>query len=203
MARSEDSKLSAHRVHLADGLSRILEHTNTNSIALLTAFRGDLTKSENKQRNKELSDDLYCIGYGYIKVEGNYLYSGRTEPETEDSYFVINKSYSTHEEFSQDMIALGKKYEQESIILKAPGEDEHAYLHFLSGPDAGSVQDLGSWHTAGDVQASWDNWSSRKGKVFRFAKLSDFTPGMRHSSVNNYGISIARRNLRAGKKRLL
>lgn len=203
MARSEDSKLSAHRVHLADGLSRILEHTNTNSIALLTAFRGDLTKSENKQRNKELSDDLYCIGYGYIKVEGNYLYSGRTEPETEDSYFVINKSYSTHDEFSQDIMALGRRYEQESILLKAPGEEEHAYLYYLSGSEAGSIVDLGSWHTAGDVQASWDSWSSRKGKLFTFIKSSDFTPGMRHSTLNNYGISIARRNLKAGEERLL
>jgi len=190
--------------HLAAGagLSRILEHTLYDGIATITAFRGDLTKRENEQRNKELSSDLYYLGYGYITVEGHYTYADGTEG-LEDSYFVINKAGYKFDDFVQDMLSLGRRYEQEAVLTKAPGEDEHAMMYVLSGSGAGTVSDLGLWHTAGDVQASWDSWSSRKGKVFRFAKLSEYKSGMRRSTNNNYVISIARRNLRAGKEKLL
>jgi hypothetical protein len=117
-------------------LGRIYQHVVSNpkmkNWGVVTASRGELTSAENKQRNKELENDIRKLGYGFIHIDGmwqecrqpNTEYKDCPEdmkvPTQEKSYFIPN--------IPKDVIVnLGKKYQQDSVLFadeetKAKGE---------------------------------------------------------------------------------
>jgi hypothetical protein len=117
-------------------LGRIYQHVVSNpkmkNWGVVTASRGELTPAENKQRNKELENDIRKLGYGFIHIDGmwqecrqpNTEYKDCPEdmkvPTQEKSYFIPN--------IPKDVIVnLGKKYQQDSVLFadeetKAKGE---------------------------------------------------------------------------------
>ena len=54
------------------GMNRIMSHSQKRNTAVLTANRGDKSRSENKARNAELGKKIRSMGYGYKKVSGEY-----------------------------------------------------------------------------------------------------------------------------------
>ena len=81
--------------------------------------------AENNRRTRELAQKLKMLGYSYIPVYGGYHEEGALESSYEKSFVVypFNKSRSVDfEKFFEDLIKLGKKYNQDSILRKAPGE---------------------------------------------------------------------------------
>jgi len=114
-------------------LKRLWEHNIKHDCGALTAFRkynncgydsdgetcyessGEpvlLTRKENQKRNLSLAADLKKLGYGITKIIGNYPEGGKVVKEV--SYFVVNLENSKN--FKQDLIKLGGKYNQDSIL---------------------------------------------------------------------------------------
>jgi hypothetical protein len=117
-------------------LGRIYQHVVSNpkmkNWGVVTASRGELTSAENKQRNKELENDLRKMGYGFVHVDGMWQECRKPDTEYKDcpddmkvpteekSLFIPNIS-------KDDVQSLGKKYEQDSVLFadeetKAKGE---------------------------------------------------------------------------------
>lgn len=97
--------------------------------AVLTAYRGEFTKKENQARNKELFSALYASGFSVTSVKGSYLenYGSDDEYESSEHSFVI-VNHKEAKGFHNTLIALAKKYDQDSIMLIHKGENPTAEL---------------------------------------------------------------------------
>lgn len=121
-------------------LNRILSHLKDKDVAMITAFRTNpnlqLSKTNNRKRNKKLEDKLKSLGYqGFTKVVGYW----NETPEDDiskaiagESYIVLNTG-SSFEDFVVDMILLSKDvdnnpdFDQQAIVVWSH-VDQKAYL---------------------------------------------------------------------------
>ena len=117
-------------------MGRIYQHVvsnpKTKSWAVITASRGENTPAENARKNKDLENDLRKMGLGFVHADGmwrecknrNIEYKDCPEelrvPSPEKVLFIPNIP-------KDKAVALGKKYEQDSVLFadeetKAKGE---------------------------------------------------------------------------------
>lgn len=92
-------------------LSRIWQFVEDKNkqFGVMSAFRGDLSSRENEERHKELKDAVREMGYGFVELKGGYEEEvGIVE---EKSLFIPNIS-------KKEIIELGKRYNQDSVIFK-------------------------------------------------------------------------------------
>ena len=136
-------------------INRIVHWVNNYEIALITAFRGrkenivhpDLvkedgkeegepfTKSENKQRNRELSATLLRLGYGITKVDGVYVENfglPNSRLSNEESFLVVNKNEDP--DFFDNIFKLSEYYNQDCFCYKAK-DDNIGYNIGTNGAD--------------------------------------------------------------------
>jgi len=99
-------------------------------VAILTAFRGERTLSQNRIKNQGLESDLRSFGWGYTPVLGGFEEKVRSDngDETGETRKVDSEeSYVVIADFSHDVtaniVSLLKKYGQEAAIIKYPGEE--------------------------------------------------------------------------------
>lgn len=107
-------------------LGRVYQHVVSNpkmkNWGVVTASRGELSKAENKKRNKELEADLRKMGYGFVHVDGMWQECRKPDTEYKDcpddmkvpteekSLFIPNIS-------KEDVQKLGNKYQQDSVLF--------------------------------------------------------------------------------------
>jgi len=95
---------------IESSLSRIMQHiTNDKSFGVVSASRKSNSDKENDDLYKELIKDVRKMGYGYIKLRGGYK---------EETGFVNEKSLFIPNITKNDIIKLGKKYNQDSVLYK-------------------------------------------------------------------------------------
>lgn len=103
-------------------LSRVWQHINSDRpICLMTAFRGQYTYEENVSRNKSLAADVRNLGYGFFYVDGFWIENQGTSNEqhvSEDTLFITGDLDLDDYKFQSDMVSLGKKYDQEAVLVK-------------------------------------------------------------------------------------
>lgn len=138
------------------GLSKIRQDMSDYDTAFITAFRGDIEDKSmcvyvppseeelaersrqgkkaqaNRRNNKELSAYLLSQGYGVKNVQGSYIENfGSVDPEKvprevkENSFFVTN--LNDDPEFAEQIINLGKRFCQDSVIIVPKGEEGYIY----------------------------------------------------------------------------
>jgi len=126
-------------------IGRIYQHVVSNpkvkNWGVVTASRGELTPAENKQRNKELENDLRKLGYGFVHVDG--MWQECRKPDTEYKDCPDDMKVPTEEKslfipnISQEHIqSLGKKYQQDSVLFaddKAKANGEATFIDSKSG----------------------------------------------------------------------
>lgn len=126
-------------------LGRIYQHVVSNpkmkNWGVVTASRGELTPAENKQRNKELENDLRKLGYGFVHVDG--MWQECRKPNTEYKDCPDDMKVPTEEKslfipnISKEHIqALGKKYQQDSVLFadeKTKANGEATFIDSKSG----------------------------------------------------------------------
>ncbi len=170
------------------GLNKIRQDMSDYDTAFITAFRGDITDKSvcvyippseeelserdkmgkrgesNKRNNKELSAFLLSQGYGIKNVQGSYIENfGSIDPEKiprevkEASFFVANLKDDPH--FFEEIINLGKRYCQDSVILVPKGEEGYIY-----GTNKGKYPGLDQKETVGKFMGGeTGEFMSRKG----------------------------------------
>ena len=134
------------------GLAKIRQDMSDYDTAFITAFRGDINDKSmcvyvppdeeeikersrmgrkgvtNRKSNKDLSAYLLSQGYGVKNIQGSYIENfGAVDPEKvprevkEASFFVVN--LNNDPEFVEQIINLGKRYCQDSVIIVPKGEE--------------------------------------------------------------------------------
>jgi len=135
-------------------LSRIMRHTEEGPWAILTSWRGkELEPGENEARYKKFQQDVRSLGYGFIRLSGNWR-DKKGNIVSEPSLFVIGMS-------PEEAHRLGNKYDQEAVLVGAPG---YAQLIFDSGAKGERLSKF-SVRDANDMFSKW------KGRKFVFESL--------------------------------
>jgi hypothetical protein len=167
---SGQHKASTCVVEVATSLGRIYQHTKERSIGAMTAFRGEYSLKENRERNEELKKKIREAGFGYVKVKGSYVENKGTEKEnlvSEESFIVVGgKDKASAAKLKKFLEGAGKEYMQDSILFK-PHDSEDASLVFTAGKDAGTTYNVGKWHP---TNATEFFSQLKKGKSFEFKK---------------------------------
>ena len=156
------------------GLSKIRQAMFDCDTAFITAFRGDIEDKSmcvyvppseeelaersrqgkkaraNRRNNKELSAYLLSQGYGVKNVQGSYIENfGSVDPEKvprevkENSFFVTN--LKDDPEFFEQIINLGKRFCQDSVILIPKGEEGYLYGTNKSYPGLDQKETVGKF----------------------------------------------------------
>ena len=136
-------------------LGRLYQHFNDGDcIAIVSAFRGERSKSENMKLTKELRAMVLGAKFGYNKVIGGYseqLEDGTTVDIDDEHSTIIYASPEREKELRTFVVSLGKKYKQDSVLFI--GKDRKAKWiftrpdNFMNKP-VGSTEDLGDFHPA-------------------------------------------------------
>jgi len=142
---------------IESSLSRVQGHQLKHDTGIMSAFRyapdcgagKPYTKSDNKKRNKVLKASLYALGYGVTKVDGTYVENFSSPKDIadhaikfkkdptidplptpievdEDSFFVVDLNDTG--KLKSDLIKLGRKWEQDSILYIAGGSKKGGVL---------------------------------------------------------------------------
>ena len=98
--------------------------------------KDDETRRENRLNNDALQHDLREKGYGVIRAIGNYGGS------RERSFLTFDISGDTAR-FRDDIVALGERFRQESVLFKEAGENKEAYYYYTWGARKGERESVG------------------------------------------------------------
>lgn len=173
-----DKKFTDFRRELTEAsLSRIWDAIQKHSAGAITSYRGDRTKAENKANQRELLAYLKTRGYSVISVKGSYIenYGSENQKEVgEPSFIVINRNFEgdDRDKLKKDLIKLGKKYDQDSVLI-IPVGGKNAYLHGTSKrddafPEYGKEVKVGSGKFG---KASGEFFSRVRGRKFAFEEV--------------------------------
>ena len=126
-----------------EGLSRIVQHNEKYDCAMISGYIAgeDVSRKEQKQRHAKLLVELKLYDYFIVSLRGGWE-NDNGEVEKEQRFFVINrgsKKKSQPEEiepierFTEIIVELGKKYEQEVVVIVPRGAlSEESKAHFIS-----------------------------------------------------------------------
>jgi len=165
-------------------LSRIITHIEkTKEFGVISPFRKSNTDKENTDNFKELVITVRDMGYGYIQLDGGY--SGDEGFFSEKSLFIPNIK-------RDEIIKLGKRYDQHSIIHK--NDDNFALIG--TNIDAGIGKVLSKFDVSGrgisidDVGDKFRDFfstltkGSHSGKKFLFKMQEKVETNMYHVMKN-------------------
>ena len=149
-------------------LSRIMTHVEkTENFGVMSPFRKEFSDKENLERYKELKEIVREKGYGFIELKGGYK---------EEDGFVKERSLFIPNIKKKEMMELGKKYDQHSVIVK----DKQAFAMIGTNKSAGIGKVLDKFDVKGrnisidDVGDKFKDFFSRllkgshRGKKFLF-----------------------------------
>jgi len=174
------------------GLSRVHQHINAHDTAVITAFRNDPSSDEgcvepvppgeqeesplkaNKARNRNLKAVLLRMGYGVTRVDGSYIENfddmDNRKEVSEESFFVVNLKDDS--DFNNNIVKLGQKFCQDSVLLIPQGGGDEGSPAFLLGtneswPGLGEKEPVGRFE--GGKEAEF--MSRVKGRPFVFKEV--------------------------------
>lgn len=110
-------------------LNRIRQKDSKGGMAILSAQRGDKSKKENAARSKQLDKDIRGAGLpGATKVSGRYRENPGTPQEkmVGERSHVVSSGKKGKRKFKKAIEKLGKKYNQDSVLIKQKPKGEAA-----------------------------------------------------------------------------
>ena len=102
-------------------LNRVRSKSEKGGMAIMSAQRGDKSKSENKARSKQLEKDIRGAGLpGPTKVSGRYTENPGTPQEKKvgEKSHVVSSGKMGKRKFKKAITKLGKKYNQDSVLIQ-------------------------------------------------------------------------------------
>jgi len=130
-------------------LTRVMSKSKKGGMAIMSAQRGDKSKAENKARSKQLERDVRGAGLpGPTKVAGRYTENPGTPQEKKvgEKSHIITPGKKGKRKFKKAIEKLGKKYDQDSVLLqrKKGGEATLKGTSKTSWPGKGKNVKIGS-----------------------------------------------------------
>lgn len=121
----------------------------------------NLTDEQINARSDSLEQDLVNAGYMYSPGRGKY------QGATEDSFLVM-----AHEAETKDVIAMGKKYNQDSVIIGDKGRQQ---MIFTTGPNAGQAfAGVGMEELDDSVTDDYTKMHTAEGQSVKYSLNFDF-----------------------------
>ena len=108
-------------------LTRVMSKSQKGGMAIMSAQRGDKSKAENKARSKQLEKDVRGAGLpGPTKVSGRYTENPGTPQEKKvgEKSHIITPGKKGKRKFKKAIEKLGKKYNQDSVLIQRKGGGE-------------------------------------------------------------------------------
>jgi hypothetical protein len=102
-------------------LNRVRSKSEKGGMAIMSAQRGDKSKSENKARSRQLERDIRGAGLpGPTKVSGRYTENPGTPQEKKvgEKSHVVSSGKKGKRAFKKAITKLGKKYNQDSVLIQ-------------------------------------------------------------------------------------
>ena len=102
-------------------LNRIRQKDSKGGMAIMSAQRGDMTKKQNAARSKQLDKDIRGAGLpGPTKVSGRYTENKgqKNERKVGERSSVVSSGKMGKRKFKKAITKLGKKYNQDSVLIK-------------------------------------------------------------------------------------
>jgi len=102
-------------------LNRIRQKDKKGGMAIMSAQRGDMTKKQNAARSKQLDKDIRGAGLpGPTKVSGRYTENKgqKNERKVGERSSVVSSGKMGKRKFKKAITKLGKKYNQDSVLIK-------------------------------------------------------------------------------------
>lgn len=178
-----------HYIPLTEAnLNRIIKGHDSTGYGVLSASRANLSKEENDKRTKELKSKINSLGYSHVPVLGGYREEGEPKASLEKSLIVYpynlkTKEYADLNKFKDDLVELGKHYNQDTVMIKEPDKnptyircaDRQADMEFDDGYTTNDTEEpfftaLKKWS---DSSLNRKNHDWNKGKPQRFTLKSN------------------------------
>jgi hypothetical protein len=146
----EKKKTQKEELELSEtSLTRVMSKSKKGGMAIMSAQRGDKSKSENKARSKQLEKDVRGAGLpGPTKVSGRYTENPGTSQEKKvgEKSHIITPGKKGKRKFKKAIEKLGKKYDQDSVLIqrKASGSSTLKGTSKTSWPGKGKNVKIGS-----------------------------------------------------------
>ena len=108
-------------------LTRVMSKSKKGGMAIMSAQRGDKSKAENNARSKQLEKDVRGAGLpGPTKVAGRYTENPGTPQEKKvgEKSHIITPGKKGKRKFKKAIEKLGKKYDQDSVLIQRKGGGE-------------------------------------------------------------------------------
>ena len=108
-------------------LTRVMSKSKKGGMAIMSAQRGDKSKAENKARSRQLEKDVRGAGLpGPTKVSGRYTENPGTPQEKKvgEKSHIITPGKKGKRKFKKAIEKLGKKYNQDSVLIQRKGGGE-------------------------------------------------------------------------------
>ena len=148
-------------------LSRLYKKYKDFDSGTISASRSYNTNEENKQLTLQLKTDLIKLGYSVTAINGVYIenYGKPNAVEVKEKSFIVFDQYNEGK-LKDDLIKLGKKYEQDSITYSSVKDGEY----YLIGTNSTGYPGLGKEVKLGKSMfgKSGEFFSSIKGRPFVF-----------------------------------
>lgn len=108
-------------------LDRIIKKHGNNGLIGISANRSDMPQERNVIKTKELINDIRRSGFSYLPTYRGYRSTNGVEDDYEPSFLVFNYSDDGKERNFEELKNLALlwcgKYEQHSVLVKAPNEN--------------------------------------------------------------------------------
>jgi len=162
----------------AFNISRIWKYYKDKNFGIVSAYLGNLSKTENKDRQKKLKQMVRDAGYGYKEIKGVWRPDIDAQAEFEYALFIPNAQ-------KEDIKAWGKEFKQYAVIYT---DKDNIILDNL-GHEENKVFD--KFETG--LTESWITWSEFKRHNFKFSSViwdiqlpPEPTDWFRAMAVENY-----------------
>lgn len=117
-------------------LSRVWQHVEGDkSFAFVSANRSEYSDKENKKRSAQLKQDIRKLKLGFIEMKGGFVETSKDKDGKEIKVTVEEDSFLIPNISKKDVIMLGNKYEQDSVLFK----DKNQFLELATKDNSGKV----------------------------------------------------------------
>ena len=156
-----------------ESMGRIYQHVvsnpKTKSWAVITASRGENTPAENARKNKDLENDLRKMGLGFVHADGMWRECKNRSIEYKDCPEELRVPSPEKVLFIPNIpkdkaVALGKKYEQDSVLFADEETKSNGEATFIDSK-SGESFNIGKF-TPGKIAQGYTKMKGNK--VFTF-----------------------------------
>lgn len=143
-------------------ISSFLDYHSKNGFVMVSAFREDKTKGENKKDDEELEKNIQEEGWSYTPIWG-YVYDNGERVRVNEKAFIVynmfkNSSNGDMQALKDFAIKMCKEHEQDSVIIKEPNKEPALY-----NKDGEMVDELGGNLAIKDLAQRYFSTISRSG----------------------------------------